>query len=290
MKTNAIIRIILYSLAILVLLGILLAGLGVGMYIVDFDNSVTDTRHNASIGEKGTITHFDADEIRELEIEWVAGTITITPAGNTDQIHISESSVSDTKYQMVCKQSGDKITVEFSEENFSGFGKSINENITKDLEILVPADWICKELDIDAASASLLVSDMVITKVDFDGASGICRFENCLVEEIDLDTASGDIIFSGTLDTLDVDAMSANCRVEVSNIPSRIDVDSMSGDLDLTLPEFCGFTVSLDTMSGGFSTDFKVSTAIDKKAIVHGDGACRIQVNAMSGDVAIHKP
>lgn len=290
MKTNAIIRIVLFSLAILVLLGILLAGLGIGLFMTDFDSAVTSsTWHNATTGEQGTSVSFDADEIQELEIQWLAGSITITPAGNTDRIHITESAVSDAKYQMVCKQSPGKITIEFSEENFSGFGLSINENLSKDLEILVPADWVCKELDIDAASASVSASDLVINKVDFDGASGICRFENCLVDEMDLDTASGDIDFSGTLDTLDVDAMSANCRIEVSNVPSRIDVDSMSGNVDLTLPEYCGFTVSLDTMSGKFSTDFKVSTSVDEKDIVHGDGACRIQVNAMSGDVAIRK-
>lgn len=289
MKTNAIIRIILFSLAILVLLGILLAGLGVGLFMADFDSSVTSTWHNTTTGEQGTSVSFDADEIQELEIEWTAGTITLTPADNTDQIHIAESAVSNAKYQMICTQSPGKVSIEFCEENFSGFGISNAVNISKDLQILVPEGWVCEELDIDAASASVNAADLVIKKVDFDGASGICTFENCLVESIELDTASGDINFSGTLDTLDVDAMSANCRIEVSNVPSRIDVDSMSGDLDLTLPEYCGFTVSLDTMSGAFSTDFKVSTSVDTKAFVHGDGSCRIHVNAMSGDVAIHK-
>lgn len=281
MKTNAIIRIVLFSLAILALLGVLLMGLGAGLFMVDYDNFTSSTTSSS--------VSFDAEGIRDLEIEWVAGTITIIPAGNTDQIHITESAVSDTKYQMICKQSSDKVTIEFCKENFSGFGLSINENVSKDLEIIVPADWVCQELDIDAASASVEVSDMVIHKVDFDGASGICRFENCLVDELDLDTASGDVRFSGTLDTLDVDAMSANCEIEVSNVPGRIDVDSMSGDLDLTLPEYCGFAVSLDTLSGKFSTDFKVSTSLDEKGIVHGDGACKINVSAMSGDVAIHK-
>lgn len=289
MKTNAIIRIVLFSLAILLLLGILLTGLGVGLFMADFDSSVTSTWHNATTGEQGTSVSFDADEIQELEIEWLAGSITITPAGNTDQIHITESAVSDAKYQMVCKQSPGKITIEFSEENFSGFGLSINENISKDLEILVPADWVCGELDIDAASAAVNADDLVIKKIDFDSASGMCTFDNCLVDSIDLDTASGDVYFSGTLDTLDVEAMSANCRITVSNVPNRIDVDTMSGDLDLTLPEYCGFTVTLDTMSGEFSTDFKVPTSIDEKGFVHGDGACRIHVNAMSGDVAIRK-
>jgi len=285
MKTNAIIRIVLFSLAILVLLGILLMGLGLGLYLVDFDGSTSNTTVT-----QGSSVGFDADNVRELEIEWVAGTITINPADNTDQIHIIDSAVSDKKYQMVCKQSPGKITIQFCEERYnSGFGFSINENISKDLEIFVPADWVCEEMDIDAASASVAVSDLVIRKVDFDGASGDFHFENCLVGELDLDTASGDVNFSGTLDKLDVDAMSANCRIAVTNVPSQIDVDSMSGDLDLTLPEDCGFSVNTETMSGHFNTDFEVAADIRGGGFVHGDGACRIQLDAMSGDVVIRK-
>ena len=64
-------------------------------------------------------------------------------------------------------------------------------------------------------------------------------------------------------------------------------MDSMSGDLTLTLPEDAGFTVSLDAMSSDFSSDFP--TVKKNKSYVCGDGHCKIEVSAMSGDVAILK-
>lgn len=42
----------------------------------------------------------------------------------------------------------------------------------------------------------------------------------------------------------------------LENVPNLIKMDSMSGDLTLTLPEGAGFTVSLDAMSSDFSSDF----------------------------------
>ena len=64
-------------------------------------------------------------------------------------------------------------------------------------------------------------------------------------------------------------------------------MDSMSGGLTLTLPEDAGFTVGLDAMSSDFSSDFP--TVKKNKSYVCGDGHCKIDMSAMSGDVSILK-
>lgn len=289
MKTNAIVRIILFSITILVLLGLLLAGLGVGLFMYDGSSLVNTNSENQVINNTGERSiHVNAAEIRELEIEWAAGSITIMPAGDTDEIIVTESGIVNEDYLMVCRQSGDILTIQFSEENtISAFGINFNTDISKDLEIFVPKDWVCEDLEIDAAAANVAVYNMMINKVDFDGASGVCTFENCAVEEIDLDAASGDVHFSGTLDILSFDGMSSSCYLELSNVPKRIDLNTMSGDLDLILPEYCGFTVTMDAMSSDFSSEFP--TTISNGSHIYGDGECRISVDAMSGDVTIRK-
>lgn len=73
----------------------------------------------------------------------------------------------------------------------------------------------------------------------------------------------------------------------LENVPNLIKMDSMSGGLTLTLPEDAGFTVSLDAMSSDFSSDFP--TVKKNKSYVCGDGHCKIDVSAMSGDVSILK-
>lgn len=230
---------------------------------------------------------FSPADIREIEIEWAVGEILIQ-TGNGDAITVKEDGVTEDKYAMILHRENDTLKIKFCEENTFSFIGIHSTNIpSKDLTITVPQDWVCESLEIDAASATVEVNDLYIREVDFDGASGVCEFENCVVDEIDLDTASGDIRFVGELSILDCDSASANIYAVINSIPSRIDIDTMSGDLDLTLPETAGFTLAMDTMKSDFESEFE--TTMKNGNYVCGDGRCRINVDAMSGDVTIRK-
>ena len=231
---------------------------------------------------------FDPRQIREIDIEWVAGTITIEPAA-VDTIQVTESDPAEAKYAMVWKQTNDKLVIRFCEStklDFN-FGITFNDVIHKDLTILVPMGWECDSLEVDAASASLEVYNLTVKEVDFDGASGICSFANCVIDELDVDTASGDISFFGSLNILDCDAASASVNAVFENVPKRIDMDSMSGDLDITLPSSAGFTVSMDALSSDFYSDFGYSQ--NKNGYYRGNGECKITMDAMSGDLYIRE-
>ena len=283
MKTNAIVRIVLYSLAIIVLGGILLAGIGLSMYSFDFSSGKGNTGiTDGTVGTQGSVP---ADRVRDIKIDWVAGTITLIPDENASDIIFWDEGAEDEKHQMVWKHSGDTLSIQYEKSKvYIGVQVTSEE---KDLTITVPADWACRSLEIDAASAEVQVVDLTLGEVDFDGASGICTFENCIVGELDVDTASGDLFYNGQLETLNVSSMSANCEVVLTKAPREIDLESMSGDLFLTLPEDCGFSVDMNAMSSDFSTDFETVTTNGRH--VHGDGRCRIDIEAMSGDVCIYK-
>lgn len=290
MKRNAIIRIVIWSIVIVLLAGIMGTTISAKVY---------RTHHRVeSIAEEANVTapassmeniHDTASEnIREIEIEWVAGSITIEEA-DVDHVTVKETMASDPKYTMVCKSSKDKLSIKFCEEKLvkRGFGISLGEDISKNLIIRVPRGFQLDSLEVEAAFANMIVKNLTIREVEFDGASGTCDFENCTVDKLDLDTASGDVSFSGNLKQLDIDAASASVCAALKNVPSRIDMDSMSGDLELTLPEDAGFTLSLDAMSSDFITDFEYRQ--QNSSYVSGDGSCRISMDAMSGDVYIHK-
>lgn len=297
MKTNAIVRIIIWSLVILVLVGLMTASLGesvsfrnvslsypdreVERYRDDMEPSVSNTVSD------GNAAAVKADQVRELSIEWVAGDITLLPVEGTDQIRFEEEAVDNEKYRMVYKLSGNDLKILFCKDSisFSSFGLDMDESFSKDLIIQVPADWICDTLELDVASANLKIHDLTIREVDFDGASGTCDFYNCQVRSLDMDTASGDVTFGGTLDILDFDAASASFTGVFENVPQSIDMDGMSGNLDITLPETAGFTASMAGMSSDFSSDFE--TTIYNGNYVSGDGRCRINMEGMSCDLYI---
>ena len=289
MKRNAIIRIVLLSITIVVLLAVLLAGIFAGRLRRYFRSGTEVSYLPVASDAEFTVGSVSAEEISQIEIEWVSGTITIQPDEVQNVIRFSENTVYDEKYRMCYKTDGNKLIIQFCEDcNWdSAFGITINSNISKDLVIYVPADWICDSLEIDAASATLQVQDLTIREVEIDTASGACDFENCNVGTLDIDTASGDVVFAGILDVLECDSASAAISASLTNIPTKIDVDTMSGDLDITLPENAGFTATIDAMSSDFTSDFPTTTVNGN--YVCGDGACRIRISAMSGDVTIRK-
>lgn len=220
-----------------------------------------------------------ANEVREISVDWLSGQITIKSA-EVEEISFYDSG--STKYPMVWKLKDGKLDIDYCEDDLH-FGLFNFEE--KDLTILVPKDFSCDELELDTASTALYVSDLTVREVEVDSASGICKFQNCSIMDLNVDTASGDVYLEGTLSTLDFDAASAKFTGVLYNTPSRIVVDSMSGDLDLTLPVDTGFTVKMDGMSNGFTSDFP--TTIRNGRHVCGNGRCLIEVEGMSSDVVI---
>ena len=239
--------------------------------------------------DSSTAGAVSAQKISNLEIEWAAGSITILPGTDTKTIRFWDDYTGDEKYLLYYTTKGNTLKIQYCEEDWEelGFGIHFGSPINKNLVIEVPESWICDSLEIDAASAKLEVHDLTINQVEIDTASGAVGFENCNVMHLDVDTASGDVIYTGTLVTLDCDSASASIVANLSNVPQSMDLDTASGNLDITLPENAGFSVKLAAMSGKFRSDFGYAETGGR--YVCGNGGCTIDVSAMSGNVYIRK-
>lgn len=293
MKSNAIVRIIIWSIVLVTLVVVLAAFIADEVYLSNYTHDETAvlvplaTTPGQILPNEETLT-LPADTIRDIEIEWVSGDIVIL-AADVDAISISESDVTDEQYSMIFQTTGEKLEIQFCEEGLMpGLGIRFTGDLNKDLYIEVPRDWEGRSIEIDAASANLEMHNITVKEMDFDGASGTGDFQNCHISDLDIDTASGDVYYQGTLDALDFDAASASFIGELQNTPSRIDMDSMSGKLDIALPEDCGFTLTMDGMSSSLASDF-YGTSIKNGSHVYGDGRCRINVDGMDCDVTIRK-
>ena len=289
MKSNAIIRIVLFSLAILFLGSILLAVLCFNMFVADGKTHIRED--HALVEPKETLNQDQiSPDVRNIEIEWVSGSITIIEDESVQNIQISEYTPTVSTHQTVMKQSGQTLKIKYSEDSvkFPSFGTDID--FAKNLEITVPAGWSCNSIEIDAAATDVDIHNLQINELDFDGASGLLVLDNCEIVNLDIDTASGDVEFIGTLKELDFDAASAKFSGEFYQMPDRLNLDAMSGDMEIILPDYCYFTCELDTMSGNFDTDFAI-TQSKNGVYVYGnkDNACHIKISAMSSDVSILK-
>ncbi len=252
MKSNAIIRIVLYSLVILLLSGILLLGLGIGQYSFQFrSESGTVVNGTASVS---------ADSIRNLEIDWAAGDIHILTA-QTEQITIQESGANDTRYQMTYDLQGDALKLSYN-ASYIGFGSMPS----KDLTLTVPEDWKCEGLEIDGAALSI-------------------RISNLSVEELDLDGAANELNFTGKLGSADIDGASNKITLVCQDRLQQIDMDGVSCKLELTLPKDCGFQAELDGLSSAFRSDLPFTKRDGQYE--YGDGYCKISADGISCQVTV---
>lgn len=287
MKRNAITRIIIYSLTIVVLSTILLGGMGYNMFSIRNSSAAirnTEETMSSVIVEDGSTLPLTFKDIKNVEVDWAAGSITVQ-TGDVSGIVLQESSRSTIKNPMIVKEDGSTLKIQFC-ENPKLVG--INTNLSaKDLTITVPAGWECRSLKIDAASANIAVCNQSISNADINTASGNCTFTDCAVGKLDIDSASGDVAFCGTLLEFDCDSVSCNAELTLLNNPKKISMDSVSGDLKLTLPSDCGFSTEIEGMSKHFECEF--ATTHSGNRYLCGDGSCKIELESLSGSVKICK-
>lgn len=286
MQANAIVRIVIYSIVIVLLVSLLAAGISFDLFA--FRRSSVSSGPIA-VDDSGTHGAVGIEGIRQLEIEWAAGSITIQPDIQTDTIRFWDDYSGDEKYLLSYTVSDGKLKIQYCDEDLEDFAFGIHFGgpRQKHLTVAVPESWFCENLEIEAASAKLEVHKLSFGNVEIDSASGAIGFEHCTVDSLDVDTASGDLIFSGSLNQLDCDSASATIVMNLSNVPRKVDVDTASGNVDIVLPNNAGFTVQMDSMSGKFHSEFDYHETNGR--YVSGDGACNIQVDAMSGNVNIRK-
>ena len=259
MKTNAVIRIVLYSIVILLLTGILLSMLGVGQLRFDLGGFSGEY-----ITGDGAV---DTSQIQNIRIEWVSGDIQVrTAADDSQKIRFHESGNAGEDLRMVWEQKGNTLIIKYSKPKLNiGFVSTPN----KTLQVDIPADWECGSFPLTTVSAGVSIQGLQADEIALEGVSAACTVE-CNAKEVSINTVSGE----------------CSIRLQGTTV-QKINLESVSGDMTVILPDGLGFTVELDSTSGDLHTDLPTDNRNGK--LVYGDGSCQIHAETVSGDVNINK-
>ena len=225
-----------------------------------------------------------ADGVQKINVDWVAGSITLVP-GDTEEIVFQETYNPDRP--MIWEVSGSELEIQYADYDLNALDRLEAKNFKKDLTITVPRDWTARKLEINAAAANVEVRDLQVEDVEINCVSGRSKLENCVSREVSLVTVSGDVRFTGTLEKLECSAVSADCTLRLDKTPRDIELYSVSGALDLKLPEDSGFQVEMTGARKKLDTDFDVSGT--DGSYLCGDGSCQIEVNCVTSRVEIRK-
>lgn len=283
MKKNAIFRIVLFSVITFSLTVVMFVGISANVLKSSkpYTEMKAGSEHEYLYMEDPDIEGIliPAAEIKDIEINWAAGSIIIEPA-DAQEIVLTETRSGGES--MIASTGGSTLQIDYSRQKFTnGFQGE------KHLHIAVPRDWNCRKLEINAASSPVRIDSLDIQTVSVNVASGECDFRDCRIGNLQLDGASCDLNYTGTLTELDINGASTHADVHVTNQPKSVSMDSLSGNLVLTLPDDCGFTLSRSSLGGSFTCDFDTNHIDDR--YVYGSGDCKIKVDGLSAGIAIHR-
>lgn len=291
MRKSTLVRLILFAILAVVLVGILIAGIGFKYYF-SFTNAKYEKLEAAvqpvSGGTENVIQGIIPASIDDIRVSWVSGSITLDTA-DIGEITITETGKDIGEHTMVLQHTDSRLMVLYQDDavgrNFLSSLFKAGNLPEKNLHITVPTGWKGKVLVVDSVSTLLAVNNVEIEEAKVNGASGDSIFRDCRIGKLKMENATCDLSFDGCLHELKLEGVSAAANVILLNNPDSIQVESVSSELNLTLPEDCGFTVKKDGLGGSFSSDF--DTKADKNNHVHGDGHCIIDLDGVSPSVKI---
>jgi hypothetical protein len=265
-----------------------------------------------SFNEVGSYT-FPAEGIDSLDIDWTAGTVSVTPYDGSD-IKVTEYAQRDLddREKLVTKVSGGTLEVDYVSP-----GLSINM-VTKKLEILVPQS-LAAQLDtlaVDATSADVSISDFTVASLDIDETSGEAMLKNIDAATADIGSVSGTIdiagfsaagltmettsgemkltdasvddmktnsvsgghMLNGTFKNVDAGSVSGEIQIGSTVDPDKLNCESTSGSITVTLPGSSDLSVNYSTVSGRFNSEIAVKTS---------GGAADYTFSTVSGDITL---
>lgn len=241
--------------------------------------------------------------VEYIEIDWLAGNVTVVPH-SSDTVSFSEESLmtlaDDT--QLHYWLNGTTLRIKFC-----GSGRWALDGLEKNLTVRVPEYLKLKNLRVSSISAGICLNTIQAESAAINTTSGDIQLMDCAVTELaEVNMVSGrlEAEFAQPLDefqgrstsgALQISApsitrfkagtVSGSVSLSAQSAPEWLDIDTTSGNIDLSLPKDASFTLDYDSTSGELSSDLPCRT--DAGKYIYGDGKGEYVMDTVSGDVRI---
>lgn len=283
-------------------------------------SSATYTFSTQAAGATGYVSETFSVEparVRKIEVDWLGGSVNIYTAEQSAQISVKEESTAPLaeSEKMVCAIDGDTLRIHFLGDAYRGSydgEKHLDVGLprelvsaghfeeikveTTDAYTIVGADVsgriklstvggdarvmgaTCPTVEIETVNGSVGVVDGTWGKVELSTVSGAIELAG-EVENAVIETTSGKVDIAGALGTLDVESVSGNLILATERA-LRLDAETVSGSIYLTLPAQDGFTLDYETEKGSFDSAL---TEREGTLIACGDRKTHYSVPALDG-------
>lgn len=258
----------------------------------------------------------ESEDIRKIDISWLSGGVSVLAVGQTSQITVQEEATTalTEEEKLVCAVDGDTLRIRFMSDarrdSFEGekfLTVSLPWELVKnahfeeiDIETTSAYAYVsadaqkiklstvggdarvmcanCPEVEIETTSGNAGVVDGTWGKIELSTVSGAIELAGD-AESAEIETASGKVDIAGALGALDFESVSGNLILATERA-LRLDAETESGSIYLTLPAQDGFTLDYETKSGAFRSAL---TEREGALIACGDHEAYYTVPALEG-------
>lgn len=277
----------------------------------------------------------ESQDIRKIDISWLSGGVSVQAVGQTSQITVQEEATTalTEEEKLVCAVDGDTLRIRFMSDarrdSFEGekfLTVSLPWELVKnahfeeiDIETTSAYAYVsadvsgsiklstvggdarvmgatCPMVEIETVNGSVGVVDGTWARVDISTLSGAIELAG-EAENAEIETASGKVDIAGALGALDFESVSGNLILATERA-LRLDAETESGSIYLTLPAQDGFTLDYETKSGAFRSalterEGAFITCLDDHAThysvpaLDGGAVSELTIETMSGEVTI---
>lgn len=287
MKRNAIARIIIWSLVAVLLTSLLVVGISSSpssFFTGDWSSGIIGVTYKNSalynVGG-GTVT----DEFHSIKVNWTNGKINIEAYDGEDTV-ISETEVAEKENKLRWRVEDGVLKIQ---QMAAGIRFGLKKTPKKTLTVKIPSSAAekLKSVNTDSVSAEVNIIGVAASdKIEIDTVSGSAELKNIKTAKLDIDTVSGEVNAEGEISELESDSVSGDITVSSAVPLEKLDCDSTSGNIRLTIPKNSGFTLKADTVSGDISCGLP-TVSESKNRRVCGDGSADFETDTVSGDLII---
>lgn len=258
----------------------------------------------------------ESEDIRKIDISWLSGGVSVQAVGQTSQITVQEEATTalTEEEKLVCAVDGDTLRIRFMSDarrdSFEGekfLTVSLPWELVKnahfeeiDIETTSAYAYVsadaqkiklstvggdarvmgasCPAVEIETVSGSVGLVDGTWGKVELSTISGAIELAG-EAESAEIETTSGKVDIAGALGELDVESVSGDLVLFLDRT-LRLDAETVSGSIYLTLPAQDGFTLDYETEKGSFDSAL---TEREGTLIACGDHEAYYTVPALEG-------
>lgn len=265
--------------------------------------------------------------LREIRVDWLDGPVTLG-FHHGDAIRITEKAgralQEDEKLQM--ELSGGELSIHWNDD-LMHTNVFLETTKSLDIRLPMAFYEKLELVRIYTASGDIALEDLEAVEVDAETVSGVLTLKDIRAEsvrigstsgnidctsisgeekirvhtvsgamqlsalsggEVKVDSTSGEVVLDGSADVFECATVSGNVACTLHRWPETLKAESVSGNLQFTLPESeAGFIGKFDTVSGAFDSTFEVRKR--GKQYEYGQGKAAVELSTTSGNAALYK-